>query len=148
MAPWKMRIYDGVPKDKRRDFFAQMGYYFASKAVRKDLGGYPLGFDDDFVWIIAESKRGDVLGFASLSFAKSGVAWLQDAWVDPDQRRNGIYRALLDKRVELTIERGASSILAMVRAPLLPFYEANGFHIVNSRGQWYRIEKDLSDGPL
>ena len=55
-----------------KDFYNLLGYLFASKKIRKELEGYPLSNEDDWIWFIAFDKDNKIVGFLSLEPMKSG----------------------------------------------------------------------------
>ena len=74
-------------------FWDMMGPFFASRAIRKELGA-AMSSDENYTWFVA--RRGeDVAGFLALD-ASGGRATLRHVYTVPGHRGHGIVRELLD----------------------------------------------------
>ena len=90
---------------------------------------------------------GTVVGMAVwfLSFStwtgRNGI-WLEDLFVQPDQRGSGLGRALLQRLAQICVERGYTRLEWWVldwNAPSIAFYEALG---ATAQDEWttYRVD--------
>ena len=70
---------------------------------------------------------GLVVGFATLRPVDADVAELDDLFVDPDWRRQGVARALLSDLAEAAQRRGHLRIEVAANDHAMAFYEAAGF---------------------
>lgn len=91
------------------DFYTLMGPYLSRRAIVKEIG-YPIWDDDDKVWFVALKDRG-LVGFAAISL-DGNIGVLKSAYVRPEHRKQGIYRVLLQSRIEYARERGCSQLRA------------------------------------
>jgi GNAT superfamily N-acetyltransferase len=90
-----------------------------------------------FECLLAESE-GHAVGFALLFHTYStwrgrrGI-WLEDLFVLPERRRNGVGRALLDRVVALARERGCGRVEWSVldwNEPAIEFYRSFGAQLL------------------
>jgi ribosomal-protein-alanine N-acetyltransferase len=90
-------------------------------------------------WWVAETDS-VVTGYAVASVV-ADIAELQRIGVDPDHRRAGVARALLDEVRTAARDLGADRLLLEVRednAPALSFYAGRGFVEIDRRRRYYR----------
>lgn len=91
------------------------------------------------VWLV-EDHGGDVVGYVDLWLLEGEVEILNVA-VDPQRRRGGIGRALLDKVRERLDEHDAEAVFLEVRRgneAAIGLYRACGFHQVGLRKRYYQ----------
>lgn len=81
------------------EFYSKLGYLFASKKIRKELGGYPLNNEDNWQWIVA-TKQDDVIGFIALEPKKKSI-YIDSFYVFDKYRGKGIFQAMLDMALKL-----------------------------------------------
>lgn len=118
-------------------FYVDMGPFFASRAVQKELG-WPFYDDARFAWVIAK-EHGVVVGWAALVREPRGVS-LEWAYVVPACRRRGIYRELFRRRLEQA--GSAVPIRGMTANPFAQrVYEQAGFALAGSRGAWKKYAR-------
>jgi len=84
-------------------FFCKLGRFFCSKKVTEEMGGYQVFDDPDRLWVVAfdGGTSGKAVGFCSFSTGQARdkrIIDLCDSYVDPDWRRQGIYRNLFGFR--------------------------------------------------
>lgn len=90
-------------------------------------------------WWVAESE-GVVTGYAVASVV-ADIAELQRIGVDPDHRRGGVARLLLDAVRAAARAGGADRLLLEVREdnePAIAFYADRGFVEIDRRRHYYR----------
>lgn len=124
-----------------RKFWADMGPFFASRALAKELGG-ELYDDEGMMWIIARCE-GVVVGWAACK-ARGDRGYLEWSWVHPEHRRQGLWRRLHRARVQhlkglqVTSFKTSTRDVNMVKALM-----AEGLKKVGMRGSWAQLEQVL-----
>ncbi len=130
--------YSRISSGENEDFYARMGPFFASRAVRKDFDGYPLSNEDDWTWVIAEYKK-EIVGFLGLEPVKNGEH-IHAVYVAPDYRKNGIMRDMISK-----IEDG-KTVTVTTRQELRKAYEQAGFIVTGVKGKnWLNMRREASE---
>ena len=100
---------------------------------------------DEAVVLVARDSAGEVEGFAQLYRMLSSVRTartrvLNDLYVDPRARRNGVGRALLDAAVAFARDEGAAGIALETsrdNAAARALYRSAGW--VEEPSQWYSV---------
>ena len=82
--------------------------------------------------VLAASSEGRVVGVAVLAYrptvsAAGLCASIEDLYVEPDARRRGVGRALLEAVGERCVARGVSYVEAQVEDEEAAFYAASGY---------------------
>lgn len=131
-------------KDSPREFYADMGWIFASAEIRKDLDDYPINNDGDRLWIVA--MEGEmVVGFRSFGFKNDTDAVFFDAWVRPERRGNGVYRKMLDLALKHVRKGGRICVTAIANANSLPALTKAGFKETRRRGKFAYLRLDMTE---
>ena len=81
-------------------FYAKLGRFFCDKAVTDEMGGYQVLDGPDRIWVVALDSRQRAIGFSSFSLRdlSKNVIHLCDSYVDPERRKNGVYKHLFECR--------------------------------------------------
>lgn len=124
-----------------KDFWQVMGPSFASARVQRELG-VPMTSDDDTTWFVA-MDGGEVAGFAAVRLAKAGVAELRHAYVWEPHRQQGLYKQLLDARLQFARQAGCTAARATVAPALQQHYADAGFTETRRQGRYVRFEMRL-----
>ena len=119
------------------------GRFFADARVRRELGR-PMTSAPGYVWWLA-FENGAVAGWAALEPLPRQRAELRHAYVLPQYRRNGIYRALLQARIEYARDR-YTRLETTATANSQPQLERVGFVIHSKRGRYARLHLILRRG--
>jgi len=99
---------------------------------------FPLGGDPTAYALVAE-REGAVVGMAvwfrtfSTWTGRAGV-WLEDLFVEPNQRGHGIGKALLSRLAQICVTRGWTRLEWAVldwNTPSIEFYRAHGARILD-----------------
>lgn len=124
-------------------FYPLIGPFLARRAIVKEMGGYPLWDDDAMTWFVA-LRRDDqqVRGFAALRVQR-GVYWLDNTYVLPQWRGQGIYRRLLAERLA-ACPLGAT-LRAVCTSKSVDALLRRGFTVRRQRGQWTEVEMTKAD---
>jgi len=122
--------------NQSRGFYSLMGPYLSRREIVADVGG-PIWDDDGKVWYVGMA-HGMVLGFAAAADRGSWVQ-LQSAYTLPAWRRHGVYRRLLDARLE---DYAGRAIRATCTTASLPALLARGFTVTSTRGAFTRVARD------
>jgi hypothetical protein len=117
-------------------FYPLIGPYLSRREVVREIGG-PIWDDPGKTWWVA-LRSGKVAGFAATIDLGRKVRFVS-AYTIPDQRRSGIYRALLAARLDANQGR---TIRAVATPVSLPALLAAGFVIVRSRGSYTEVNNN------
>ena len=124
-------------------FWSAVGPVATSKAVIKELGGYPVYVNHTQTWVIARDATGTVVAASAISPDKEdGSFWIDYAHVDPQARGNGLWTEMLARRLEIAAINGARSVRCCTATMARPL-EAAGFKVTSQRGSWSYMEKVL-----
>lgn len=119
------------------------------RMVRIERASFPLPWSEgafrsvmrrDDARLIVADRAGEVVGYAAVWFA-ADEGELGDIAVDPERRREGVGRRLVDAVVEEARRREAQQIFLQVRESnraALRLYEAAGFRKAGRRPGYYR----------
>lgn len=130
-----------------KDFYSILGYFFASKKFRKELEGYPLSNEDDWIWFVAFNKDNNVIGFLSLEPMTSGYK-IDSIYVLLDYYKiygNRVYNELIEKAVKLS-QNNKKYLSGTVRKDLVIVFEKYDFYITKNKSEkWINIRRDVTD---
>lgn len=127
-----------------RHFYCQMGRFFSSKEVIKELEG-PICDSEGHYWLLVKSGI-EIVGFASCRDAGNGLWWYCDAWIHPEHRRNGLYRKLFTLREAFCVEQGALVLKGTALPHSRALFEESGYTVTSQRGpRWTWFEKRLEE---
>lgn len=130
MGPTVLRIVTMTNQDP--EFYSTMGPFLSRRAIVAENGA-PIWDEDGKEWFIARLGR-KVVGFAALK-ASAGPLSFVSAYVLPEHRRQGVYRALIAARVEAASDRGLP-LKATATPASVPALKRAGFVAHSSRGQF------------
>jgi GNAT superfamily N-acetyltransferase len=90
------------------------------------------GFDfrselDHALAVVGAYDGSQLIGYVRLAWDGGVHAFILEPTVDPDYRRRGIGRSLVDRAVAVARERGLEWVHVDYEPHLVPFYEACGF---------------------
>ena len=95
------------------------------------------------LWLVALDGE-KVVGYVG-SQTVLGETDMMNIAIDPDYRRQGIARQLIEKLIEVLKGRGSHSLMLEVRAgnaPAIALYESMGFTVAGKRPNYYRNPKE------
>lgn len=115
----------------------------------------PLGSErdeqEDFAWhLLACDSSGKAMGTARLQQLDDTSAQLRYMAVDTKMQGKGIGKMILQKAERLALQQGMQRVFLQARAHAVPFYQANGYHIIEKTFllygeiQHYSMEKRLT----
>ena len=123
--------------DDEEKFYAKMGKFFASRQVRKSLGGYPLDNELDWIWIVAIEKRSfSIVGFISIDTTSKQHLVIRSLYTT--QEHQEVARPLLDKAVHLS-KYEVKALESMVMESQVELFTQAGFEVKSTRGKWKRM---------
>jgi GNAT superfamily N-acetyltransferase len=126
-------------RDDEEKFFGKLGKYFASKAVRDEMGGYPMNDSPAHTWLVAIDKRTfHAIGFVSLEEKKDHWV-LHDFYVQEAHRGKGVMKTLLQKSLHFAGDRKVSGKVPRSCSAL---FEKRGFAVADSHTNWVTITKE------
>lgn len=130
-----------------KDFYSILGYFFASKKFRKELEGYPLSNEDDWIWFVAFNKDNNVIGFLSLEPMVSGYK-IDSIYVLNDYYKiygNRVYNELIEKAIKLS-KNNKKYISATIKKELVVVFEKYNFYVTKNKSEkWINIRRDLNE---
>lgn len=125
-----------VPCMRKREFFADIGPFFMSPDVRREM---PYLKDEPRkTWFLArDSKTAEVVGIAGVVHR---ARWneLCSLYVKPEWRRRGVGRLLTDVRLAFCTDTRVRSVCNPLTAPS---YLKRGFVEVMRRGSYVHLER-------
>lgn len=119
--------------NNHRAFYPTLGPFLSRRAIVKEIGG-PIWDDDNKTWWVALRGK-TVLGFAAARDDTRHITF-QSAYTLPDYRRQGIYRTLLQARLDVYT---GHPIRAVCTPASLPVLLAHGFVVVRARGSYTEV---------
>lgn len=125
------------------NFYANMGYLFASKKIRKELGGYPLSNDDNWTWLIAKLD-GEIIGFAAIEPQKTSLRLdvIHVLHKIASKEADAIYGKLLFLTTNFA-DKNKMAITATVPKVLLEMFKEHGFEETKIKGtKWINIRRE------
>ena len=109
---------------------------------KEELGNVP----KNRLYLVAISESGEIVGYAGVFTPDIGLdADVLTLTVAPNDRRNGIGRALLKELISWAIERSAPAIYLEVREgneEASPLYLSEGFQPISRRSNYYSFGVD------
>lgn len=116
-------------------FYALMGPFLSRREIVAELGA-PVWDDDGKEWFVAmRGKR--LVGFAGLRTVGKHRS-LVSAYVLPDERKSGVYSALLEARLEAA---GDSPMKAIATPGAVPALKRAGLKATGKRGSYTVMER-------
>lgn len=111
---------------------------WSETALQEELGN-PIA-----VFLVAQSEKGDVLGYAGMHVAVD-EGYFDNVAVSPESRRQGVGDALISAMVKQGQKRNLSRLTLEVRvsnAPARALYEKHGFILDGIRPGFYTAPKE------
>lgn len=147
----EFRIYQASSRDGDAAFWTTLGPAFVDRAIHKEMGG-PIASSDDYIWLVVLNQYDKLAAFSAINFERraQGIAVLDNAYVYPWHRENGLHRRMFELRLALL--ETALDIRA-VRGLALPssraVFEAHDFEVTRKNGQYWTYQKELKrDEPV
>lgn len=141
------RIYSDSSQKSGTEFYARIGHVLVDRQIRKELGG-PLNSSDDYIWLLTYDSKMHLVAFSSLNLEhleKRGEGWFDNAYVFPEHRQHGLHRHMFELRLELARQCGVRVLKGLATPASRAVFEAYGFEIASTRGQYRVYRKDLSN---
>lgn len=114
-------------------FWEEMGPHFASRERAAELGG-PIYSTPTTVWLVVRGAA-----WMAVEAGRPGVLTIDWAWVAPEHRGQGVYRALEMEALGLDPE---ATIRRATRHPWLATrWRKQGFTVRSQRGAWTYMER-------
>jgi len=146
----EIKEYQIVSSTEEEDgdlLFARIGKLAVSKNVHKALEG-PLVHLDGTVWVYALHPSEGVVAIASLhtdTLQSKGIARLDNAYVMPEHRNNGLHHTLFEERLAIAQELGALIIQGWANGNSQKTFRSYGFVEQGRRGKWIKFERVISN---
>ena len=126
--------------DDEAAFFAKMGKFFASAAVRRECGGYPLNDGLRYRWFtVRHTNSTRILGFISIEKLLD-VVRIREGYIRAEVRNRGLFRELR-ARVLAYIDNLGLAAKVQVRQSSVPFLTPHGFQVQGTRGNWVTLRR-------
>lgn len=110
-----------------------IGPFLTSREVHKSLGGPVVSEPEATTWWVATNGKA-VVGFCALR--DDGAYWLENSYVVPDARGEGVHTKLSDARLKHLETLPPKTVRVCCRTARWPYYEAQGFHQDRIKGDW------------
>lgn len=133
-------------KDDGEDFWKSMGYFFASKEVRKDFSGYPLNDSEHHLWFVKLDEK-KVVSFLGTSWEiEKNEVWVTEIYTVPEYRQNQLSTLLIDTFLKYISGKQISRIKVVVQAksPLHRTFKKRKFKIDYMKGSYTYYSKEIS----
>jgi GNAT superfamily N-acetyltransferase len=127
-----------VTTNRTRGFYATMGPFLSRRAIVKEVGGN-IWDDDGKTWFVA-FRSGKVVGFCAAADDGNKVTF-KSAYVLPEHRHQGVYRALFAKRLSHYPGR---HLRATCTNAALPAFTAHSFTVVRHKGSFAEVSNDAA----
>jgi GNAT superfamily N-acetyltransferase len=124
--------------DGEEPFFAKMGRFFASTAIRKEMGGSPLSDLPNSHWLTFDLD-GRVVAFLLADITDKHMR-IKDGYVEPDHRGNKLLSKLVAHAADIAKSNGYS-IYARVRKSIAKHFKPSKFKVATDSGDWVNLEK-------
>lgn len=137
-----IRVFD--KGDRPAEFYAYIGPYALNRAATKELHDPMYGslYDETYaIWFVATGDDGTLLGFCAL-FDREKELFLDNCYVVPEYRRNGVGRALFAARMEYAkriFNRRPIKGITMNESQYRIYLE-HGFVLTSKRGKYYWLK--------
>lgn len=124
------------------DFYCLMGRFFGSRAIAKELG-MPM-YDDEYrFWYIILNGKHPVACASIEMKPQSQNAALKSAWVEPQERGQGLYDWLFSVRLRFAEQQKISVITSTTTNMSKCTHERYGFQKIGQRGKYTVYRKEL-----
>lgn len=142
---YKQYLVYSASSAEDRSVYCEIGPYATSRTAVKELEG-PIYDDDSYVWFVVKDGE-KTIAISSIDFSRieKGTASFGLTYVNPEYRRQGIYRYLFSLKENACKERGAKSIRGLANPLSAILFEKNGFCVTSERGKWKHYEKEVLD---
>lgn len=127
-------IIEITNKDSR--FYKLLGPFLAKREIIKALGE-PIYDDDDKHWFVALNANKEVMGFAAAR-ATSTCIQFSDSYTLPAYRKQGVFAALVDVRLE---KYSGQTMRTIANENSVKFFSKKGFVIQRETVNYYFMEK-------
>jgi|GEM_PF-1461897 len=138
---WKGEMtmqYKNFSAETDPDFYLRFGALFASRAIRKELDGYPLSNEPDWTWVTA-LEGNTITGFLAIEPKAQGLH-IHAVYVMEEHRKQGVFRELVRRAVKFA---GNRSITVTTRDCLVPVYVSHGFKETGKKGKaWVNMRRE------
>jgi amino-acid N-acetyltransferase len=114
----------------------------AGRMLPRDKEKMAAGIQD---WRVAV-KKDQVIGCVSLVFFNPGLCEVRSLAVDPEHRKNGLGKKLIESALDLAKERSAVQVLTLTRASGL--FERCGFQLDDIRHFPKKVQTDCQSCPF
>ena len=127
-------MYD-LPSEYTQAFYAEMGCFFASKNIRKEIGE-PMSNDENYVWWLVRDKRNNfIVGFSALEINKQ-KAKFRSSYVLSHYRNQGVYDSLIKEKISWAKQNNILEIKTVASPVASSICAKNGFAEYNKRGKY------------
>jgi len=131
-----------IEGDRDREFYADMGPFFASAEVSKELGS-PLYDEAGSFWVIARKAK-KVVGWSVFRIRKDGVAVFDWTYVVPEWRQEGLWERLYDFKMDWLRERGVARVnTATSDEDMQRAFKKRGWRVRREKGAWLFYEREV-----
>lgn len=130
--------------DGEEQFFAKMGRFFASTAIRKEIGGSPLSDLPRSHWLTFSDENGRVIAFLLVEMREK-IIRIKDGYVEPDHRGQKLLSQLIAHACDLA-RSNECDVVARVRKGARKHFSASKFKVLSTTGDWVSLRKAHAPG--
>lgn len=124
------------------DFYCLMGRFFGSRIIAKELG-MPMYDDECRFWYIILNGTYPVACASIEIKPQSSNATLKSAWVEPQERGQGLYNWLFSVRLHFAEYQQISTITSTTTNMSKCTHERYGFQKIGQRGKYTVYRKEI-----
>lgn len=142
-----MNIRTFEKDDRPPEFYAHIGPYALNRSVTKEMHDPMYGhiYDEPHaIWFVAINDSGELLGFCTL-FEREKDLFLDNCYVVPGHRRNGVGRALFAARLEYAKRIANHKPIKGITMNESQYriYLEQGFTLTSKRGKYYWLSLEV-----
>ncbi len=145
-------LLSSKPENDGDLLYSHIGRFVMSREVINEMGGYPFYDSPNRWWLVVQkfpAPNTQTVAFSSFSLQKldKGIVELMDAFVSPKFRNKGIYKEMLQLRIEYCRKnfKGLKKLEVLAMPSTKEILSANGFVHVSTRGRYWRMLKDVAE---
>lgn len=136
---YKLTLIEG---ERDSEFYADMGPFFASATVAKELGE-PLYDEEGSLWVLAKKSK-KLVGWAVFRIRKDGDAMFDWSYVVPEHRQKGLWTQMYEFKMGHLQEIGISCVhTATCDVDMQEAFKKFGWQVRREKGRWVFYDKEL-----
>ena len=140
MKNLEFKIYE--ENDQNKDFYAEMGEFFANRSYAKEFGGWQFYNEPNSVWFISYISD-QIVGFCAVFNRKTHIFW-DNFYILKDYRGLGISTLMIKKRF-LYCQKFKKEIRSITDNPIqMKNYKKIGMVEYGKRGRYTKYRNKVA----